>query len=158
MQDFAPIALALEAEGLLVVHPSVPAQSVAELIALARAKPGTLTFASAGMGTASHLAGELFKTMAKVDMVHVPYKGNVPALTDLLAGQTVADLRHHAHRAAAREDGQAACARDDRRDAIGGGARAADGRGSGPAGVRGDQLGRSLRAGRHATRDRPPLE
>jgi tripartite-type tricarboxylate transporter receptor subunit TctC len=88
VKDFAPIALALEAEGVLVVHPSVPAQSVAELIVIARAKPGTLSFASAGMGTASHLAGELFKTMAKVDMVHVPYKGNVPALTDLLAGQT----------------------------------------------------------------------
>ena len=66
----------------------MPAQNVAELIALARAKPGALTYASAGAGTASHLAGELFKTMAKVDMVHVPYKGNVPAITDLLAGQT----------------------------------------------------------------------
>jgi tripartite-type tricarboxylate transporter receptor subunit TctC len=88
VRDFAPITLVLEAEGLLVVHPSVPAQNVPELIALARAKPATLTFASAGMGTASHLAGELFKTMAKVDMVHVPYKGNVPAITDLLAGQT----------------------------------------------------------------------
>jgi tripartite-type tricarboxylate transporter receptor subunit TctC len=88
VRDFAPVALVLEAEGLLVVHPSVPAQSVPELIALARAKPGSLTFASAGTGTASHLAGELFKSMANVDMVHVPYKGNVPAITDLLAGQT----------------------------------------------------------------------
>jgi tripartite-type tricarboxylate transporter receptor subunit TctC len=88
IRDFAPIALVLEAEGLLVVHPSVPANGVPELIALARAKPGALSFASAGMGTASHLAGELFKSMAKVDMVHVPYKGNVPAITDLLAGQT----------------------------------------------------------------------
>ena len=88
VRDFAPVALALEAEGLLVVHPSVPAQSVPELIALARSKPGALTYASAGAGTASHLAGELFKSMAKVDMVHVPYKGNVPAITDLLAGQT----------------------------------------------------------------------
>jgi tripartite-type tricarboxylate transporter receptor subunit TctC len=61
---------------------------VAELIALARAKPGALTFASAGMGSASHLAGELFKTMAKIEMTHVPYKGNVPAITELLAGQT----------------------------------------------------------------------
>ena len=86
VRDFAPIALVLEAEGLLVVHPSVPAQSVAELIALAKARP--LTFASAGMGTASHLAGELFKSMARVEMTHVPYKGNVPAITDLLAGQT----------------------------------------------------------------------
>jgi tripartite-type tricarboxylate transporter receptor subunit TctC len=72
----------------LVLHPSVPANGVGELIALARANPGKLTFASAGMGTASHLAGELFKTMAKVDMTHVPYKGNVPAITELLAGQT----------------------------------------------------------------------
>jgi tripartite-type tricarboxylate transporter receptor subunit TctC len=88
VNDFAPIALLLEAEGLLVVHPSVPAQSVRELIAYARANPGKLSFASAGMGTASHLAGELFKSMAKVDMNHIPYKGNVPAITDLLAGQT----------------------------------------------------------------------
>jgi tripartite-type tricarboxylate transporter receptor subunit TctC len=88
VRDFAAVALVLEAEGLLVVHPSVPANSVADLIALARTKPGALSFASAGMGTASHLAGELFKTMAKVEMTHVPYKGNVPAITDLLAGQT----------------------------------------------------------------------
>jgi tripartite-type tricarboxylate transporter receptor subunit TctC len=88
VKDFAPIALVLEAEGLLVVHPSVPANNVSELVAYARANPGKLTFASAGMGTASHLAGELFKTMAKVEMTHVPYKGNVPAITDLLAGQT----------------------------------------------------------------------
>jgi tripartite-type tricarboxylate transporter receptor subunit TctC len=88
VKDFAAVALVLEAEGLLVVHPSVPASSVAELITYARANPGKLTFASAGTGTASHLAGELFKTMAKVDMTHVPYKGNVPAITDLLAGQT----------------------------------------------------------------------
>ena len=88
VHDFAPICLLLEAEGLLVLHPSVPAQNVPELIAYARAKPGTLTYASAGAGTASHLAGELFKSMAKVDLLHVPYKGNVPAITDLLAGQT----------------------------------------------------------------------
>ena len=88
VKDFAAIALVLEAEGLLVVHPTVPANNVAELIAYARANPGRLTFASAGPGTASHLAGELFKTMAKVDMLHIPYKGNVPAITDLLAGQT----------------------------------------------------------------------
>ena len=88
VNDFAPIVHLLEAEGLLVVHPSVPVNSVKELIAYARANPGRLTFASAGMGTASHLAGELFKSMAKVDMNHIPYKGNVPAITDLLAGQT----------------------------------------------------------------------
>src|SRR5262245_24667851 len=88
VNDFAPIVHLLEAEGMLVVHPSVPVKTVPELIAYARANPGKLTFASAGMGTASHLAGELFKSMAKVDMTHVPYKGNVPGITDLLAGQT----------------------------------------------------------------------
>jgi tripartite-type tricarboxylate transporter receptor subunit TctC len=86
--DFAPIALVAETDALLVVHPSVPARSVPELIALARAKPGALSYASAGPGTASHLAGELFKSMAKVDMLHIPYKGNSPAIADLLAGQT----------------------------------------------------------------------
>ena len=88
VKDFAPVAHVLDAEGLLVVHPSLPINSVSDLIAYGRANPGKLTFASAGMGTASHLAGELFKAMAKVEMTHVPYKGNVPAITDLLAGQT----------------------------------------------------------------------
>ena len=88
LKDFAPIAHVLEAEGLLVVHPSVPVKTVPELIAYARSQPGKLTYASAGTGTASHLAGELFKSMAKVDIIHVPYKGNAPAITDLLGGQT----------------------------------------------------------------------
>ena len=88
VRDFSPIALLLIADGLLVVHPSLPVKSTKELIALARAKPGELTFASAGAGTAGHLAGELFSSMAKVKMTHVPYKGNVPAITDLLSGQT----------------------------------------------------------------------
>ena len=88
VNDFAPIVHLLEAEGLLVVHPSVPVNSVPELIAYARANPGKLTFASAGMGTSSHLAGELFKSMAKIDLVHIPYKGNVPAISDLVGGQT----------------------------------------------------------------------
>jgi tripartite-type tricarboxylate transporter receptor subunit TctC len=88
VRDFAPILLAVDAEGLLAVHPSVPARNLQELIALARATPGGLSYASAGAGTASHLAGELFKAMAKVELLHVPYKGNVPAITDLLAGQT----------------------------------------------------------------------
>jgi tripartite-type tricarboxylate transporter receptor subunit TctC len=88
VRDFAPVSLIMEAEGLLVVHPSLPVKSVRELVALAKARPGQLSYASAGHGTASHLSGELFKSMAKVDMVHVPYKGNVPAITDLLTGQT----------------------------------------------------------------------
>jgi len=88
IRDFAPVVLVMEAEGLLVLHPSVPVKSVKELIALAKARPGQVAYASAGHGTAGHLAGELFKSMARVDMVHVPYKGNVPAITDLIAGQT----------------------------------------------------------------------
>jgi tripartite-type tricarboxylate transporter receptor subunit TctC len=66
----------------------VPAKSVPELIALARARPGQMTYASGGLGTTSHLAGELFKSMARVEIVHVPYKGNSPAITDLVGGQT----------------------------------------------------------------------
>jgi tripartite-type tricarboxylate transporter receptor subunit TctC len=88
VKDFVPVAHVLDAEGLLVVHPDVKATTVAELIALARANPGKLTYGSGGMGTTSHLAGELFKSTAKVDVVHVPYKGNSPAITDLLGGQT----------------------------------------------------------------------
>ncbi len=87
IRDFAPIALVLEADGLLVVPLSLPVSSVEDLIQLARSKPASLAYGSAGMGTTSHLAGELFKFMAKVDITHVPYKGNVPALTDLLGGQ-----------------------------------------------------------------------
>src|SRR6266705_3780688 len=87
-KDFAAVALVIEAESLLALHPSVAAGTPSELIALARAQPGKLTCASAGVGTTSHLACELFKSMAKVDLTHVPYKGNVPAITDLLGGQT----------------------------------------------------------------------
>jgi tripartite-type tricarboxylate transporter receptor subunit TctC len=88
VKDFAPVALVVEADGLLVLHPSVPVKTVKELIALARARPGQLVYASAGNGTAGHLAGELFKSLAKIDLVHIPYKGNVPAITDLVGGQT----------------------------------------------------------------------
>jgi tripartite-type tricarboxylate transporter receptor subunit TctC len=88
LKDFVPIAHVLDAEGLLVVNPSVNAKTVPELVALARSQPGKMSYASGGLGTTSHLAGELFKSMAKVDIVHVPYKGNSPAITDLLGGQT----------------------------------------------------------------------
>jgi tripartite-type tricarboxylate transporter receptor subunit TctC len=88
IRDFAAVAFVVGADGLLVVHPSLPVKSTKELIALARNKPGALTYASAGAGTTSHLAGELFKSMTKTDITHVPYKGNVPAITDLLSGQT----------------------------------------------------------------------
>jgi tripartite-type tricarboxylate transporter receptor subunit TctC len=87
IRDFAPVSLIGTAPSLLATHPSLPVRTVRELIDLARAKPGHLNFASAGNGTPPHLAGELFKSMTGVQMVHVPYKGGGPALTELLAGQ-----------------------------------------------------------------------
>jgi len=86
-RDFAPVSLIASVPSMLVVHPSLPAKSVKELIALARAKPGAINYASTGNGTLPHLAAELFKAQAKIDMVHVPYKGSAPAVTDLLGGQ-----------------------------------------------------------------------
>jgi len=88
LRDFAPITQAVNVTNILVVHPSVPARSVKELLALARARPGKLNYASSGNGTVTHLAGELLKLMGKVDIVHVPYKGGAPALTALVGGET----------------------------------------------------------------------
>lgn len=85
-KDFIPISLIGSQAQVLVVHPSVPVHSMAELIALAKAKPGTLHFASGGVGGAAHLSGELFKAEAKVNIVHVPFKGTGPALQDVVAG------------------------------------------------------------------------
>ena len=87
IKDFAPVSLLAQAPLVLVVHPSVPVHDVAEFIAYARAHPGRLNFASNGNGSSSQLAAVLFGSMAGVDMVHVPYKGLAPALTDLLAGE-----------------------------------------------------------------------
>ena len=86
-RDFAPVSMAFFSPLYLVVNPSVPANSVRELIALAKAQPGKLTFASIGQGGSIHLAGELFRSMAGLDMTHVPYKGSAPALTDVIGGQ-----------------------------------------------------------------------
>jgi tripartite-type tricarboxylate transporter receptor subunit TctC len=87
IKDFAPITLVTSLPYVLVVHPSLPVRNVKELLALARAKPGQLNFGSPGNGTTTHLATELLKMLAKVDAVHIPYKGVAPAVTDLLAGQ-----------------------------------------------------------------------
>ena len=86
-KDFAPITLAALAPFLLVVHPSVPANSVKELVAVAKARPGQLNYGSGGVGAPGHLSGELINTLAGVRMTHVPYKGATPALIDLVAGQ-----------------------------------------------------------------------
>lgn len=90
IRDFTPVTPVASIPFVLVVHPSVPARSIREFLDLAKAQPGKLTFASAGTGTSNHLAGELLKSMADIDMLHVPYKGSAPALTDLLGGRVTA--------------------------------------------------------------------
>ncbi|MBL8382473.1 MAG: tripartite tricarboxylate transporter substrate binding protein, partial [Burkholderiales bacterium] len=90
--DFDPICTAVATSNVLAVHPSLPASTLAEFLALARAKPGGINLASAGTGSSSHLAGELFKSMAGITLVHVPYKGTADALRDLLSGQVQATV------------------------------------------------------------------
>jgi tripartite-type tricarboxylate transporter receptor subunit TctC len=87
LKDLAPLTMAVNFPNVLVVHAGVPAKTLAEYIALAKAKPGSLDYASTGVGSASHLAGELFNQRAGVDIVHIPYKGGGPAMTDLLGGR-----------------------------------------------------------------------
>ncbi len=87
VKDFTCVTMLAYAPVILVTHPSVAATSVKELLALARAKPGSLNFASGGNGTSTHIAGELMKYVAKVDIAHIPYKGSAPAMTDLVGGQ-----------------------------------------------------------------------
>jgi tripartite-type tricarboxylate transporter receptor subunit TctC len=86
VRDFDPIALCVQGANVLVIHPSLPAKNLKELIALAKAQPGKLNFGSSGLGSSNQMAGELFNIMAGIKIVHVPYKGNAPALTDLLGG------------------------------------------------------------------------
>lgn len=87
LNDFAPISVVAKAGPVLVVHPSVPARSVKELIALAKARPGQLNFGSGGRGTPAHVAGEIFKAATGINIIHVPYKGGILAVTDLVGGQ-----------------------------------------------------------------------
>ena len=87
LRDLAPITMAVVFPNLIVIHPSVPANTLAEFIKLAKDKPGTITYGSSGIGGAGHLAGELLKMMAKIDLVHVPFKGGGPAMQAMLGGQ-----------------------------------------------------------------------
>ena len=86
-KDLQPVILLAESQGVLVVHPSLPVRSVKEFLALARARPGDLNYGSAGPGSATHMAAELFKMVAKVNLTHIPYKGSGPAMIDLIGGQ-----------------------------------------------------------------------
>jgi tripartite-type tricarboxylate transporter receptor subunit TctC len=87
LTDFAPISMATESGNVLVVHPSVPAKTLAEYVQLANSRPGGIAYGTSGVGSAGHLAGELFHLTAKANLVHVPYKGGGPAMSDLLGGQ-----------------------------------------------------------------------
>ena len=87
IKDFQPVTLIAMVPNMLAVNPSLPAKSVRELIALAKAKPGSLNFGSGGNGSAAHLAGEYFKLLTKINIVHIPYRGTAPAVTDLISGQ-----------------------------------------------------------------------
>lgn len=86
LRDFAPVIWCVQGANLLAVHPSLPAKNLKELIALAKTRPGQLNYASTGIGGSVHMAGELFKVMAGINIVHVPYKGNTPSITDAIAG------------------------------------------------------------------------
>jgi tripartite-type tricarboxylate transporter receptor subunit TctC len=152
IRDIAPVASVIRGPTVMVVNPSVPAKSVPEFIAYAKANPGKLTMASGGIGSGTHLPGELFKMMAGVNMVHVPYRGGGPALTDLLGGQvqvmfpsTVSSIEYiRAGRLRARSN---------HRDALGRAARRPDRRRI-CAGLRGERLVRRRRTEGHAGRDR----
>ena len=87
VRDFAPVSRAADSTNILVAHPALPVKNVGDLIALARSRPGDLVYGSSGVGTAGHLSGELFSSMARVKLVHVPYKGGPPSMIDLIAGR-----------------------------------------------------------------------
>ncbi len=89
IKDLEPVVALVSVSNVLVLHPSVKANSVAEIIAAARAEPGKMTYASSGSGTSVHMSGEMFKHLTKVDILHIPYKGSAPAMTDLLGGQVM---------------------------------------------------------------------
>jgi tripartite-type tricarboxylate transporter receptor subunit TctC len=89
IRDFAPVTLLSQSPNLWIVHPSLPAKNMRELIALAKARPSEINFSSSGTGSSQHLAGELLKSLARIDIVHIPYKGSPPALIDLLGGRVV---------------------------------------------------------------------
>ena len=126
IRDIAPVATIIRAPQILVVNPSVPAKTIPEFIAYAKAHPRKLNMASGGTGTPPHLAGELFKMMAGVDMVHVPYRGGGPAFNDLLAGQVQVMFPHHCLIDRVYQGWQAARARGNRRHALGRAARHPD--------------------------------
>ena len=153
-RDFAPVSWTNRGPNLLVVHPSLPVKTVRELIVLARARPGALNYGSSSLGAANHLAAELFKTMARVDIVHIPYKGTAPALNDVIGGQLQVMFPNAPSAGAAREVGQAARAGDHQRAAVAAVSGTADRRRDRPARLRSGVDLRRVRAGENAAGDR----
>ncbi len=158
LRDLAPVAPVNYSDLLLVVHPSVPANNLKELIALAKSQPGKMNYASSGPGTPYHMAGELFKSMAGVDVVHVPYKGSDGARVGILGGQVQMMFDAITTMAPNVRAGKAQGLRHQRPRALQRAARHADGGRSGRAGLRGDDLARRHGARRHAQADHRPPE
>ena len=152
IKDFAPITLAAMAPNVLIVNPSVPAKTLTEFIALAKKQPGKLTYGTPGIGTSPHMCMELFKSMAGVDLQHIPYRGTVPALTDVMSGQITRHVLDRALRQAADRGRQGARARRVHRQAQRLDAGRSVDRGSRRSRLRGRAVVRLPGAGRHAGR------
>ena len=153
VRDFAPITLAATAPNVLIVNPSVPAKTLAEFIALAKQKPGAMTYGTPGIGTSPHLCMELFKSMAGIDLQHMPYRGTAPAVTDVISGQIAAMFANALTAKPQVDAGTGARARGLRPQAHRGACRRAAGRRGRRAGLRGDAVVRAAGAGRHAAPD-----
>ena len=154
LKDFAPIGLLASGANVVLVHPSVPANSIPELIALAKKDPGKLNFASTGSGSSVHLAAELFASMAGVKINHVPYRGSGPALNDLLGGHVTMMFATLPSAIGIVKGGKVRALAVIEREALGGVPGAADHRGGGPRRLRGRAALRAGGAGRHAAADR----
>ena len=152
LRDIAPVASTVRQPQIMLANPSLAAKTVPELIAYAKANPGKITMASAGTGSIGHLAGELFKMMAGVNIVHVPYRGAGPALTDLLGGQVLTSVAGIAGSIEYVRSRQAARARGHDHNARGGAAGHSDGERV-CARLRGGRCARGRRAQKHAARD-----
>ena len=153
IKDFAPITLAAKAPNVLIVNPSVPAKTLTEFIALAKKQPGKLTYGTPGIGTSPHMCMELFKSLAGVDLQHIPYRGTVPALTDVMSGQITCHVLDRALGQAADRGRQGARVRRVDRHAQRLDAGHPLDRGGRRARLRGRAVVRLPRAGRHAGRD-----
>ncbi len=158
MRDFTAVSVSFSTDAVMVVHPSVPAKNVKEFIALAKSKPGALTYASSGPGSNKHLGGELFKLMTGTDILHVAYKGSTGARNDIIGGHVEHDVRRGSFGRAQRAGRTGPGAGRHRREALQRAAGRADGFGGRRAGLRAHRLVRHHGAGRNAQADRRPAQ